>query len=228
MMTATIIEDANLRNQSMVFRDRKEAGEHLARALEPFLEKDDIVLAIPSGGVPVGLAVSSRLKLPFDLLIARKILIQSSIGSGLGAISLEGDLVLNEPLVRSLGLSPEDIEEIAAPVQEELRVRERVFRENRPWPKLNGRNVILVDEGLAAGYTMTTSARTVRRKMPSQIIVAVPTAHESTIKRLANEVDLIVCSNIRNGHSFDVADAYRSWHDLSREEVVSLLRQARK
>jgi predicted phosphoribosyltransferase len=85
--------------------------------------------------------------------------------------------------------------------------------------------VILVDDGLASGYTMITSARMVRRREPSKIVVAVPTASLSTIKLLAPEVDMIVCPNIRSGYSFAVADAYRNWYDLTREEVVGLLRE---
>ena len=128
-----------------------------------FRTTDALVLAIPSGGVPVGLVVSSRLDLPFDLLIIRKIPIPGYTESGFGAVSLEGDMVLNEPLVRELGLSPEEIEVLAEPVQEELQARNRIFRENRPWPELAGKTVILVDDGLASGYTMLAAVRVVRR-----------------------------------------------------------------
>ena len=133
-------------------------------------------------------------------------------------------MVLNEPLVRELGLSPEEIEVLAEPVQEELQARNRIFRENRPWPELAGKTVILVDDGLASGYTMLAAVRAVRRHKPSQIVVAVPTACASTIKLLAPQVDTIVCPNIRSGYSFAVADAYRNWYDLDRTEVINLLK----
>ncbi|MCX6677529.1 MAG: phosphoribosyltransferase family protein [Methanothrix sp.] len=207
-----------------VYKDRDDAGEHLARALEPFRTADALVLAIPSGGVPVGLVVSSRLELPFDLLIIRKIPIPGYTESGFAAVSLEGDLVLNEPLVRELGLTPEEIEVLAEPVQEELLARNRIFREDRPWPEIAGKTVILVDDGLASGYTMMTAVRAVRRRKPSRIVVAVPTASASTIKLLGPQVDTIVCPNIRSGRSFAVADAYRNWYDLDRTEVINLLR----
>ena len=223
-MTATVIDDSELCNRTGVYRDRDDAGEHLARALEQFRTADALVLAIPSGGVPVGLVVSSRLELPFDLLIIRKIPVPCYTESGFGAVSLEGDIVLNEPLVRELGLSPEEIEVLAGPVQEELQARNRIFRENRPWPELAGKTVILVDDGLASGYTMLAAVRAVRRHMPSQIVVAVPTACASTIKLLAPQVDTIVCPNIRSGYSFAVADAYRNWYDLDRTEVINLLK----
>lgn len=223
-VTATLIEDSRLRNRSGVYRDRDDAGEHLARALEQFRTADALVLAIPSGGVPVGLVVSSRLELPFDLLIIRKIPIPGYTESGFAAVSLEGDMVLNEPLVRELGLSPGEIEVLAEPVREELQARNRIFRENRPWPELAGKTVILVDDGLASGYTMLAAVRAVRRHKLSQIVVAVPTACASTIKLLAPQVDTIVCPNIRSGYNFAVADAYRNWYDLDRTEVINLLK----
>ncbi len=223
-MAATIVEDSKLRNRSFVFEGREEAGMYLAKALEEFRGKNAIVLAIPSGGVPVGLAVSSGLNLPFDLLIIRKIPIPGNPEAGFGAISLEGDMLLNESMVRMLGLSKEEIEEQAKPVRAELEARNNIFRESRPWPDLNGKIVILVDDGLASGYTMMTAARMVRRRGPASIVVAVPTASLNTVEMLADDVDMIVCPNIRTGYSFAVADAYRNWYDLSRDEVVGLLK----
>ncbi len=224
-MAATIIEDQNLRNKSWVFEDRDEAGAHLAKMLEQFLGKDAVVLAIPSGGVPVGLAVATHLELPFDLLIIRKIPIPGNPEAGFGAISLEEDMFLNNSIVKMLGLSKDEIDELAGPVRKELLARNKLFRENQPLPEMKDRTVILVDDGLASGYTMMTAARMVRRRKPSQIVVAVPTASLSTVELLAPEVDIIVCPNIRTGYSFAVADAYKDWYDLSREEVIGLLRR---
>ena len=226
-MAATIIDDPLLRNRIGVFEDRDDAGEHLARALQQFRVTNAVVLAIPSGGVPVGLAVARSLELPFDLLIIRKIPIPGYTESGFGAVSLEGDLMPNEPLVRSLGLSADEIEELAGPVRVELQARNHLFRQDRPWPELKGRIAILVDDGLASGYTMLTAIHIVRRRKPAQVVVAVPTASASTVRLFAPQVDMIVCPNIRSGYSFAVADAYRNWYDLSREDVVDLLQRAR-
>lgn len=224
-MAATIIDDPTLTNRSFVFEDRDDAGLHLAKMLEQFRGKDAIVLAIPSGGVPVGLAVSSQLNLPFDLLIIRKIPIPGNTEAGFGAISLEGDMLLNDSMVKMLGLSDEEIKEQALPVQAELEARNKVFRQGRPMPDLEGKIAILADDGLASGYTMMVAARLTRRRRPSMIVVAVPTASLSTIEALSDYVDMIVCPNIRTGYSFAVADAYRDWYDLSREEVVGMLRK---
>lgn len=223
-MAATIIEDPSLRNKYGVFRDRHEAGNALARSLESFRRKDAIVLAIPSGGVPIGLAIAAHLNLPIDLLIIRKLPIPGNLEAGFGAISLEGDMVLNQAMVRMLSLRDDEIEEQAESVREELKARERIFRGNRPGADLKGRTVILTDDGLASGYTMMTAVRMVRRQKPKKIVIAVPTASLQTIDLLARETDQIICLNVRTGRYFAVAEAYRNWHDLSREEVVDLLK----
>jgi putative phosphoribosyl transferase len=182
-------------------------------------------MAIPSGGVPIGLAISSHLGLPFDLIIIRKIPVPGNTEAGFGAVSLDGDMILNEPMVRMLGLSAEEIETLAMPVRAELILRNRIFREDRPWPDLKGKVVILADDGLASGYTMMTAARMVRRRGPERIVVAVPTASLGTVRLVAQDVDMIVCPNIRTGGHFAVAEAYRNWHDLSKEEVVGMLKR---
>ena len=224
-MTATIIEDPGIRDKIGVFRDRDDAGEVLAKGLEQFRGTDSIVLAIPSGGVPVGLKVAFSLALPFDLLIIRKIPIPGNTEAGFGAISLDGDRLLNPSLVRMLGLSDREIDELAERVMQELKVRNRLFRQDRPLPEIKGRTVILVDDGLASGYTMMTAVRIVRRRDPADIVVAVPTASWNTIEILLDEVDTIVCPNIRTGSFFAVADAYLNWYDLSRDEVLNLLKK---
>jgi putative phosphoribosyl transferase len=224
-MVATIIEDQRFRNRTDVFQDREEAGAYLAHSLEIIRSKDAIVLAIPSGGVPIGLAIASQLNLPLDMLIIRKIPIPGNTEAGFGTVSLEGDIMLNDSIVRMLGLSGREIEELARPVMEELAVRNRIFRQDRPWPEVKDKVVILADDGLASGYTMMTAARMVRRRGPEQIVVAVPTASLHTIRLVAEEVDMIVCPNIRTGTYFAVADAYRNWYDLTREEVVDLLKK---
>ena len=106
------------------------------------------------------------------------------------------------------------IDELALPVHEELWARNHIFREDRPWPNVRGRTVIIVDDKLASGYTMITAARIMQRRPPSQIVAVVPTASARTIELLAPDVDLIVCPNVRTGYSFAVDDAYQNWRDL--------------
>jgi len=186
-----------------------------------------LVLAIPSGGIPLGLRISQHLDLPLDLVISRKIPIPSNPEAGFGALSFEGGLFLNEPLVRELRLTQEEIQKLSIPVSKEIQHRNVVFRGGRAFPDLGGRIVIMVDDGLASGYTMMASINFVRKRKPSRIVVAIPTAPESSIRLISTQVDEIICLNIRKGFFFAVADAYHYWHDLSEGEVMEFLKQLR-
>ena len=226
-MMAVIKEDNEQRNKVGVYRDRTAAGAYLAEALGEYRDRDAVVLAIPSGGIPLGIAISSYLGIPFDMLIVRKINIPGNTEAGFGAVTLGGDVILNEPMVASLGLSKDEIEELAGQVMEELKSRDQIFRQGRPRPDLKGRTVIIVDDGLASGFTMLAAVRMVRRQEPAKVVVAVPTASIDTVRRVAQEVDEVVCPNLRTGPYFAVADAYQNWYDLTKEEVMEILRYNR-
>jgi len=224
-MVAAIIEEECLRNETHVFRDRLEAGDRLAQRLAKYKNKEGLVLAIPSGGIPVGLKISQRLELPLDLVISRKIPIPGNPEAGFGALSFEGSLFINESLVRKFHLAQEEIRKLSIPVLEEIRHRNAVFRGGRPFPDLRGRMAILVDDGLASGYTMMASINFVKKREPNRIVVALPTAPESSIQLISAQVDEILCLNIRRGFFFAVADAYQYWHDLSEGEAMEFLKQ---
>lgn len=222
-MVAEIIEEPSLRDKVHVFRDRLDAGERLGRKLLKFKDEDGLVLAIPSGGIPIGLVIARHVGFPFDLVISRKIPIPRNPEAGFGALSFEGSLFLNEPLVSQLNLTQEEIQDLSAPVLGEIQHRNAVFRGGRPFPDLRGRIIILVDDGLASGYTMMASINFVKKRKPSRIVVAIPTAPESSVQFISASVDEILCLNIRRGFYFAVADAYHEWHDLSDEEVLEFL-----
>jgi predicted phosphoribosyltransferase len=226
-MVAELIEEQSFRNKTHVFRDRLEAGDHLARRLEKYRNTEGLILAIPSGGIPIGLRVSQHLGLPFDLVISRKIPIPGNPEAGFGALSFEGSLFLNESLVKELRLTQEEIRKLCKPVLEEIQHRNAVFRGGRPFPDLGGRDAIVVDDGLASGYTMMASINFVKKREPGRVVVAIPTAPESSIQLIAAHVDEILCPNIRRGFYFAVADGYHEWHDLSEKEVMELLKQPR-
>jgi putative phosphoribosyl transferase len=226
-MVAEVIEEASLRNKTYIFRDRLEAGDRLARRLEKYRKKESLVLAIPAGGIPIGLKISQHLELPLDLVISRKIPIPGNPEAGLGALSFEGGLFLNEHLVRELHLTREEIQKLSIPVSNEIQHRNTVFRGGRPFPDLLGRIVILVDDGLASGYTMMASIQFVKKGDPGRIVVAIPTAHENSIKLISAQADEILCLNIRRGSFFAVADAYHYWHDLSEAEALESLKRLR-
>jgi len=218
-----IIEMEELRNKNYVFRDRVHAGELLASKLKPYVGKDSIVLAIPSGGVPIGSTLAKELGLQMDLIIVRKLPIPYNTEAGFGSMSWNGEVKLNEILVEQLELSDPEIDSIIRDVKSELDKRMKIFRGNRPFPELKGKTAIIVDDGLASGYTLLAAISSVKGLSPARIIVAVPTASKNAVDLLAPYVDEIFCLNIRETKIFAVADAYQEWHDLTQQEVLKLL-----
>lgn len=227
-MSSKILYEKTLTNMIYVFEDREDAGRMLAKKLKSFKGKGPIILAIPSGGLPVGYAVARELNIPMDVIIPRKIQIPYNPEAGFGAVAPDGSTILNEPLVRELGLTEEEIKLLTKQVLEEIKRRNRKFRGDRPFPNLIGKTVILVDDGLASGYTMLAAIRSVKKQKPKRIIVAVPTAPLSSARLVASQVDQLICLNIRGGPLFAVADAYQKWYDLKNGDVREYLRKVRK
>ena len=219
-----LFEDRSLRNKTVIFKDRAEAGKRLAQSLPKFVSPGALVLAIPAGGVPVAGEIARTLKLPLDLLIVRKIPIPGNTEAGFGAVGPDGEVIFNEGLLRGLRLTEETIRDQVAATQKIVEARNQLFRNGRPFPQVKGRTVILVDDGLASGFTMMEAARSMRRREATKVIVAVPTAPEDSVNRLLSEVDEIYCLNVRTFFPFAVAEAYENWYDLTDQEVISLLR----
>ncbi len=222
---AEIIEEKVLRNKNYVFRDRVHAGELLARKLEPCVEPSSMVLAIPSGGVPVGKVIAKELGLPFDLIIVRKLPIPYNTEAGFGSVSWDGEVMLNERLVKQLQLGGEEINRVIDDVKHELEKRMERFRGKRPFPELKGITVIIVDDGLASGYTVLAAISSIKKRSSARIMVAVPTASKNALDLVSPYVDEIFCLNLRETAVFAVADAYQEWHDLTEQEVLELLKK---
>lgn len=221
---AALKERPDLRNRYSVFRDRWEAGLHLADILRQHKGRPEgLVLAIPSGGVPVGLALAGELELPLDVVIARKLQIPGNTEAGFGALALGGGCFLNHELMDRLGIDQEQVEAEMRRVRQELDARNQTLRNSRPLPQLEGRKVILVDDGLASGFTMLAALEAVREKNPAMIIVAVPTAPMDSIRRLSGKAEQIICANIHDRTPFAVANAYQQWRDLETSEVRAML-----
>jgi putative phosphoribosyl transferase len=229
-MTAKIIEDPANRERVFVFRDRFQAGKLLSEQLREYSDNkgNAILLALPAGGVPVGHEVTKRLGISMDLMFVRKVQIPWSTEAGFGAVTWDGEMVLNENLIKRIGLTKKEIEESISQTKKNIQERIKEFKNAKPMSDLKDKIVILVDDGLASGFTMLAAARSARKRKPKKIVVAVPTASLSAIELLAPEVDEVVCLNIRSGTVFAVADAYKNWYDLSDEEVIKILRSAKK
>ena len=225
-MTAKIIENPAYRDRVSVFRDRFQAGELLAEKLQEYAGKGNvIVLAVPAGGVPVGYALAKEIAVPMDVVVVRKIQIPWNTEAGFGAITWDGKIVLNQALVEQLNLTEEELKKAILRTKRNVQERLRMFRGQKSMPDLKDKVVVLVDDGLASGFTMLAAARSVKQKAPKKVIIAVPTASLGAIELLAPEVDEIVCRNIRSGLSFAVADAYANWYDLTDEEVTNILKK---
>ncbi|WP_456463348.1 phosphoribosyltransferase [Persephonella sp.] len=222
-----LIYDDRLKNKVYIFEEREEAGERLAEFIKDFIDKNSIILAVPSGGVPVGKKLSKKLKIPFDLILVKKITYPWNTEAGFGAVSIEGDYILNDDAVRYTGLTDQIIENQKEKAVQILKHRNSIFRKNKPFPQITGKTVIIVDDGLASGYTMLTAVRMVKRKKPERIIVAVPTCSKSAVEKILPEVDAIFCLNYRDLYPYAVADAYKNWYDLTDEDVLYYLKEGK-
>ncbi len=216
-------EDPSLKNRSQVFADRAHAGCLLAERLLDYRGRDVRLFAIPAGGVPVAAEIARRLELPLDLIIVRKIQLPWTTEAGFGALNPAGEAILNEDLLDRITISKEDIAAQTEKAAASMRRREERLRGGKPYPQLAGEAVIVVDDGLASGFTMRAAVQFLKRQGAGQVIVAVPTASERTARDLLPEVDELICLNVRGGWSFAVAEAYENWYDLDEEEVLEIL-----
>ena len=209
-----------------VFRDRRDAGRTLAALLDHYQGRDDVVvLALPRGGVPIGYEVATALDLPLDVFIVRKLGIPGHEELAMGAIASGGVVVLNDDVVRGMNIPPDAIEQVARDEARELERRQRVYREDAPPADLSGKQVILVDDGLATGSSMRAAIQALRRLGPARIVVAVPAAPESTCQELAAEVDEVVCATTPSPF-FAVGQHYWDFSQTTDDEVRDLLRAA--
>lgn len=210
----------------MMFEDRQDAGKQLAERLAREKWENPVVFAIPRGGVPVGCEIAKKLKAPIDLIIPRKLPIPYNTEAGFGAVAPDGTVVLNENLVRQIGLGKAEIDSIVMTVLDEVQRRVREYQMGPP-QDVRDRAVIIVDDGLASGYTMIAAVRALKKKGPHTVVVAVPCSPRSSVDLLRAEADEVICLNIQPSGSFAVASYYGEFPDLSDGEVLSTLATCR-
>ena len=209
-----------------IYRDRYEAGRELATKLIAYAHRQDVlVLALPRGGVPVGYEVAKALLAPLDVFVVRKLGVPGHEELAMGAIATGGICVINEEVVRMLHIPERVIDAVVAKEQRELERRERLYRDDRPPPDVNGCIVILVDDGLATGSTMLAAVEALRQQHPARLVVAVPVAAPSTCEEFRAEVDEIVCAQTPEPF-FGVGYWYEDFSQTSDEEVHDLLSRA--
>ncbi len=210
-------------DQIKIFRDRQHAGEILADMLREYGASDAIIMAIPAGGVPVGKVLAEKLNLSFDLAVVSKITLPWNTEAGYGAVAFDGSVRLNHDLVARIGLTEKQIKEGIDKTSKKVAHRMRSLRGERLLPDLSAQQVILVDDGLASGFTMRAAVEALKKIGATSIVVAVPTGPPSSVERMTSEVEILYCANVRSGWSFAVADAYERWSDVDEEELASLL-----
>ena len=209
------------------FRNREDAGRRLAERLVRYRDERPIVFALPRGGVPVGYQVARALDAPLDVFVARKLGAPGQTEFGIGAVSVGGVRILNEDIVRRLGIPEDYLERVTQRETAEVERRLRHFRGDRPEPTIRGRTVILVDDGLATGVTARAAVAALRQREPRRLILAAPVCAAQTSELLAPEVDELVCLEA----PLDLGAIgfwYRDFAQTSDEEVIELLERSRR
>jgi putative phosphoribosyl transferase len=203
--------------------DRSAAGRELARALQSYRHRADVlVLALPRGGVPVAYEVAESLQVPLDLMLVRKLGAPGQRELAMGAIASGSVRVLNSDIVSALAISDEALERVTAEEQRELARREYAYRGTRAAPTILDRCVILVDDGVATGATMRAAIASLRQQHPRRIVVATPVAPPDTVAALRSEADEVVC--LETPEPFlAIGYWYRDFSQISDQEVRTLL-----
>ena len=216
-----------MRGSIRLLRDREEAGRILVEELAKYAgSRDLVVLGLPRGGVVVAYQVAKAFNVPLDVFLVRKLGVPGHEELAAGAIASGGVRVLNEDVIRSVGLSEARLDEIAAREQTVLQTRERLYRGHASPVDLTDKQVIVVDDGLATGATMRTAVAALKRLGPGRIIVAVPMAPVETCGMLAKEADEVVCA-MTPSPFFSIGEWYENFGQTSDDEVVALLELAR-
>jgi putative phosphoribosyl transferase len=209
-----------------IFATRREAGERLATKLTSYANRADVlILALPRGGVPVAYEVARALHAPLDVFIVRKLGVPGYEELAMGAIATGGVLVLNRDIVTAMRISQHAIDAVARREQEELERREHMYRGDRLNPAVEGRAVILVDDGLATGSSMRAAVVALRQMRPSRLIVAVPVGAPETCDEFRAEADEVICA-IMPQQFVAVGAWYADFSQTSDEEVRDLLQRA--
>ncbi|MFJ1269728.1 phosphoribosyltransferase [Legionella lytica] len=207
----------------MNYANRQQAGQVLADLLHDYAGKEhSIILALPRGGVPVAYEIAVKLSLPMDIFIVRKLGVPGHEEYAMGAIASGGVVVFNEEVVQGLHINSDAIEDVLQKEERELERREQVYRANKAMLQLSEKTVILVDDGIATGYTMRAAIAALKQQNPAELIVAVPVAARSTCAEMADLVNKIICP-LQPANFYAVGLWYDDFSQTSDEEVMHLM-----
>lgn len=206
-----------------LFVDRESAGLKLAERPAGFDWPGAHLLAVPNGGVAVAAPIAAALGWPLSVVVVRKIQLPWSTEAGFGAITSGGEVVLNEEMVRAVGLTREAVATQVEKTRAQIRGRTERFAAHLPPDDLSGRTAVLVDDGLASGVTMVAAVRSARLLGPALVAVAVPVAHTQAMALVREEADEVVALHVQPEYPFAVASFYEDWYDLGDAQTLAML-----
>lgn len=206
----------------MIFRDRAEAGKKLAEALSGLRGAGVVVLGIPRGGVVVADQVAAALDAPLDVVVTKKIEAPGEPEYALGAVTQDGEIIMDEESAESLGASPEYLAEQVRLKKEEVKERLERLRGNSPYPQLEGKVVVVVDDGIATGSSVAAAVMSVKKRKPKEIVVAVPVAPSDAVQSLAEGGTKVVCLQTP-GPFLAIGEFYERFDQVEDLEVKRLL-----
>ena len=210
-----------------IFENRYDAGRQLAEKLAEYADKSVVVLGIPNGGVAVALSVALALNADLDLVISRKIPLPLSPEGGFGSVTDNGTIMYNDEVIKKANLNQQQINYQVSQVRADIRERSLLYHRDRPPLAVAARTVIIVDDGLASGYTMRAAIESLRHRKPERIIAAVPVGPEAVVGELEDIADSVITCAVSSTPRFYVADYYRYWHEITDAEVLHCLKEWR-
>ena len=210
--------------KNVFFEDRKEAGKMLAAKLEKFSAGRTMVLAIPRGGVVIGYEIAKKIHAPMDIIVPRKLRAPYQPELAIGAITEDGNIILDEQIINLLNVSSDYIKMESQRQKIEIDRRLRVYKGESKIPDLTGLDVIVVDDGVATGATMKAALISVRKRGAKSIILATPVASLSALRMLEQEADKTI-SLFTPQHFYAIGQFYRNFEQTSDQEVKELLKK---
>ena len=185
------------------------------------------MVAIPNGGVPVAAEVAGAIKADLELVICRKVPLLLNPEGSLGAAADDGTVILNEEAVKRIGFNRQQLEDEIGKVRAEIKQRSLLYKWDRPIVRVTGKTAIIIDDGLASGFTMMAAVESVRHRHPKEVVVAVPVAPAAAVKQLERIADRVITCITSFLPKFYVSDFYRYWHDLSDDDVARYIKEWR-
>jgi putative phosphoribosyl transferase len=208
-----------------LFDNRYDAGRKLAEKMGELAGKNAVVLAIPNGGVAVALGVALAIGGEFDLVISRKLPLPLSPEGGFGSLTDDGTIILDEAMVKHAGLTKQQIDFQVNTVRKNIMQRSLLYHRDRRPLSLTNRTVVIVDDGFASGYTMRAAIASIRKRRPAKVIAAAPVGPERVIDDIKKVADHVVVCAAGTNPEFYVSDYYRTWYDVTDNEVLNCLKE---